>query len=126
MTIQRFAGVVLNVEDACTLLEVLENASKVSRPGARAQDITRRLRSAIGSANKPQNRCALPADLGQLSVHDLLTAGEVALIIGCTTANVRYLRSRNHLPARRVGSRWLYPAEPVVVYAERKAAGLRG
>lgn len=126
MTIQRFSGVVLDLDEARTLLEVLENASRVSRPGARAQDITRRLRSACGDATKTARRGALPTDLRQLSVHDLLTAGEAALIIGCGVANVRYLRARNHLRACRVGSRWLYPAEPVVVYAERKAARLRG
>jgi hypothetical protein len=126
MTIQRFAGVVLDLDEARYLVEALEHASRVARPAPRVADITRRLRSACGSANKNARRGALPADLGQLHAHDLLTAGEVARIIGCTTSNVRYLRSRNHLPARRVGSRWLYPAEPVVVYAERKAAGLRG
>jgi hypothetical protein len=124
--IQRFSGVLLDADEAAYLVEALEHASRVARPSPRVADITRRLRSACGTLAVRARRCALPTDLRQLSAHDLLTAGEAALIIRCTTSNVRYLRSRNHLPARRVGSRWLYPAESVVVYAERKAAGLRG
>ncbi|ASW99443.1 DNA-binding protein [Mycobacterium intracellulare subsp. chimaera] len=51
-----------------------------------------------------------------------LAATEAARIIGCSTANVRYLRARGVLPAHRAGSRWLYPAAPVVDYAERRAS----
>lgn len=126
MTIQRFAGVMLDIDEARYLVAALEHASRVARPSPRVADITRRLRLACGSAKETQVCCALPTDLRHLGAHDLLTAGEVARIIGCTTANVRYLRGRNQLPAHRAGNRWLYPAEPVVVYAERRAAGLRG
>jgi hypothetical protein len=124
--VQRFTGVQFDVDEAAVLLEVLDNAALVSQPSPRAQELMRRLRTLCGTLAVTAKRRALPADLQQLHAHDFLTAPEVALIIGCSTANVRYLRSRGHLQGRQVRNRWLYEAEPVVVYAERKAARRSG
>lgn len=125
MAIQRFSGVLLDDDEARYLAEVLEHAARIGRPSARVDDLIRRLRRVVrtsADANETQTGCAKNPDPGHLRAYDLLGAAEAARIIGCTTANVRYLRQHGHLPAHRAGSRWLYPAATVVEYAERKAA----
>ncbi|WP_176460585.1 helix-turn-helix domain-containing protein [Rhodococcus sp. 05-2254-4] len=42
---------------------------------------------------------------------------EVAELLGCTTANVRDLRTRGKLPGRRHGGRWYFASGPVIAYA---------
>lgn len=127
--IQRFSGVLLDMQEAAYLADVLEHAARIGRPSARVDDLIRRLRRVVGEPGAPSadangigKECATQPDPGHLRAYDLLAAAEAARIIGCSTANVRYLRARGHLPAHRAGSRWLYPAAPVVEYAERKAA----
>jgi hypothetical protein len=123
--IQRFSGVLLTDDDARYLADVLDAACRSMRPSPRVAQLTARLRktvSASASANKTANARANHDDPGEVRAHDLLTAGEAAAILGCTTANLRYLRARGHLPAYRAGGRWLYPAAPVVARAERKSA----
>lgn len=127
--IQRFSGVLLDMQEAAYLADVLEHAARIGRPSARVDNLIRRLRRVVGEPGAPSadangigKECATQPDPGHLRAYDLLAAAEAARIIGCSTANVRYLRARGHLPAHRAGSRWLYPAAPVVEYAERKAA----
>jgi hypothetical protein len=125
MVIQRFSGVLLTVDDARYLADVLDAACRVTRPSPRVTQLAARLRKAAGtsaSANETASARANDADPGEIRAHDLLTAGEAAAILGCSPANVRYLRAHGHLPAHSAGGRWLYPAAPVVGRAERKAA----
>lgn len=77
-------------------------------------------------ANRSANGRDTQTDPGDIRAHDLLTAGDAVRVIGCTTANVRYLRQHGHLPAHRAGSRWLYPAAAVIDYGERRASKRRG
>ncbi|ORV65301.1 hypothetical protein AWC03_02840 [Mycobacterium europaeum] len=132
MTIQRFSGVLLDLDEADYLADVLEHAARLGRPSARVDDLIRRLRREVGKseapsadANKNVSARANQPDPGQVRAHDLLTAAEAAAVIGCSGANVRYLRAHGHLPAHRAGSRWLYPAAPVVEYAEHRASKRR-
>lgn len=125
-------GVFIDLADAQYLVEVLDHAARVGRPSARVEDVTRRLRrtvdkaAAIGAgANGSANARAFPPDPGDIRAHDLLTAGDAAAVIDCTTSNVRWLRQRGHLPAHRAGGRWLYPAAAVIGYAERRASKRR-
>lgn len=123
--IQRFSGVLLTEDDARYLADVLDAACRSMRASPRVAQLAARLRKAAGTsagANETASARAIDDDPGELRGHDLLTAGEAAAILGCSPANVRYLRSHRHLPAHRAGSRWLYPAAPVVERAERKAA----
>lgn len=109
------------------MAEVLEHAARVGRPSARVDDLIRRLRRAAGpseDANEAAKGKRPQPDPGHLRVHDLVDTAHAARIIGCSTANVRYLRARGVLPAHRAGSRFLFPAQPVVEYAERRAARL--
>jgi excisionase family DNA binding protein len=129
IVIQRFTGVLLTEDDARYLLGVLDYVTQRDQPAPRLADAIRRLRIAVGkpdtanaSANENVKDRAIQRDPGEVRAHDLLAAGAAASVIGCSTANVRYLRKRGRLPAHRVGSRWLFPAAPVVEYAERKAA----
>ncbi|MHC9294183.1 helix-turn-helix domain-containing protein [Mycobacterium sp. LTG2003] len=59
---------------------------------------------------------------GKVTAYDLLDANEAATILGITPNAARDLARRGRIPARRAGTRWLYPAGPVVERAERKAA----
>lgn len=127
--IQRFAGVILDIEEARYLADVLEHAARLGQPSARVADLIRRLRREVGKpemphtdANKNVSDRAKPPDPGEVRAHDLLTSAEAAAAIGCTAANVRYLRRRGVLPAHRAGSRWLYPAATVVEYGEHRAS----
>ncbi|WP_372585484.1 helix-turn-helix domain-containing protein [Mycobacterium avium] len=128
--IQRVTGGVLLSDDAAAyLLRVVEQAAHIRQPSARVVDLIRRLRRELG---KPASTHAIAngvrakkPDLGDLLDYDLLTAAEAAAVIGCSTANVGYLRRHRHLPARRAGSRWLYSATGVAAYAESRASQLR-
>lgn len=129
MTITAQHGVFIDLDEARYLVEVLEQAARIGRPSARVADVTRRLRrtcdkaaAASATANESANGRDTQPNTGDIRAHDLLTAGEAARVIGCTPANVRWLRQRGHLPAHRAGSRWLYPAAAVIGYAERRAA----
>jgi excisionase family DNA binding protein len=125
----RATGVILTDEEARYLADVLDAACRAMRPSPRVADLARQLRRTVGtpaatnaSANESANGRDTQPDPGDIRGHDLLTAGEAARILECSTANVRYLRQRGHLPAHRAGSRWLYPAAAVVARAERQAA----
>lgn len=129
--IQRFTGILIDVEEAGFLADVLEHAARIGGPSPKVDHLIRRLRRAVGEAglasggaNETANIKRPQPDPGHLRAYDLLAAADAARIIGCSTANVRYLRARGHLPAHRAGSRWLYPAAPVVEYAERRAKRL--
>jgi hypothetical protein len=127
--IQRVTGVLLDTDEARYLVEVLEHAVRIARPSARVADITRRLRRTVDAANAAANgnangRAPEP-DPGHIRAHDLLTAGDAARVIECTTANIRWLRQHGHLPAHRAGNRFLYPAAAVVEYAEHRASKRR-
>lgn len=111
------------------MADVLEHAARLGQPSARVADLIRRLRREVGKPDPAyvdvsENRKgrANQPDPGEVRGHDLLTATEAAAIIGCTGANVRYLRRNGHLPAHRTGSRWVYPAATVIAYAERRAS----
>jgi hypothetical protein len=123
--ITSLSGVFLDLDDARYLVEVLEHAGRIARPSPRVADIIRRLRRTVdatnASANENVRARANQDDVGQTRAYDLLSAGEAARILGCSTANLRYLQRKGVLPAHRAGSRWLYPAEPVVARAERQA-----
>ncbi|WP_408632698.1 helix-turn-helix domain-containing protein [Mycobacterium saskatchewanense] len=77
------------------------------------------------SANESVSGRAKNRDPGEVRAYDLLTTAEAAAVIGCSTANVRYLRRHGHLPAHRTGSRWLYPAATVIEYGERRTSKRR-
>jgi hypothetical protein len=125
-------GVFITADDAALLADVLDTACRTMRPSARVADLARRLRQTVDraapasdGANGSANARAPQPDPGDIRAHDLLTAGDAARVIECTTANIRYLREHGHLPAHRAGSRWLYPAAAVVDYAERRASKRR-
>jgi excisionase family DNA binding protein len=122
-------GVFLDINEARYLADVLDHLCKASQPNARLDYFARLLRNtvdkadpAIACANQSGNGRAGQPDPGHYRAYDLVPAGEASAILGCTTSNVRYLRRAGHLPAHRVGGRWLFPVASVVERAERKAA----
>lgn len=129
MTITPQHGVFVTADDAVLLADTLDAACRTMRPSARVADLARRLRRTVDAAtethpgaNETANGRDTTPDPGDIRAHDLLSAGDAARVIGCTTSNVRWLRQRGHLPAHRAGGRWLYPAAAVIRYTEQRAS----
>jgi excisionase family DNA binding protein len=118
--IENLRGVYLDIEEARYLAEVLEHAARIGNPSPRVADLIARLRKVVDTANEPASGRDNGRDPGNYRAYDLCTCAEAAGILACSTANVRYLRSKGRLPAHRVGGRWLYPVRAVERLAESK------
>lgn len=78
--------------------------------------------NASGNARTGPGCAADPADSGHDDPCDTVNTGTAAAILGVSPNGVRDLARRGKLPARRSGSRWVYPAAAVVARAENQAA----
>jgi hypothetical protein len=58
------------------------------------------------------------SDAGQLEPQDLITAREVAMILGCSKRHA--VRLACDLDGRIIGNRWLFNRNTVIDYAEEK------
>ncbi|WP_018599662.1 helix-turn-helix domain-containing protein [Mycobacterium sp. 155] len=134
------AGVLLTVDDAVYALAAFEALLTDRHASPRLERFINALRKSVARTAKtgdltsvsgvdarntgvPEHNEPNPC---RVTAYDLLDTTEAAAILGITPNAVRDLARRGRLPARRAGSRWLYPAGPVVERAERRAARKRG
>lgn len=128
--IEVLAGVHLSVQDVRALLDLLDAAAVHAVPGARAVDVTRKLRKSVErlmrTTGGAQSGVTTHAESVQHAAYDLVDTAQAASILGITPNGVRYLADAGRIPAHRAGGRWLYPARAVVERAERQAARRAG
>lgn len=122
-------------------LEQLAQLMVPAQPTPRLIALTAKLRRTVDPLTFPADvpdlpRQAIPSDNRQRvrapqqtsadrERYEVGTA-EAAHAIGITPSGVRDLARRGRLPARRTGTRWLYPASAVAAAAERRAAHQAG
>lgn len=124
--IQRFTGLLLDVDDAAYLAgaltgycEILREDGKQPRP--RLEALRTKLTSVITdvSASNVKSCGAHGEDPGHDAGYATVTTAEAARILGTTPGNVRDLARRGRLRAQRPRGRWLYDTAAVELLAER-------
>lgn len=131
------AGVLLTVDDARYALAAFDALLTDRRASSQLDRFINELRKTVAKASVSTGVSGANArnndvhehnesEAGRVTAYDLLDTTEAATILGITPNAARDLARRGRIPARRAGTRWLYPAGPVVERAERKAARTAG
>jgi hypothetical protein len=125
--IQRFTGVLLDVDEARYLAGALDHLCKVlrdngQRPRPRLESLQAKLSTAIAvQTNSGNGSCAEGSGENSDDLGHVLGTRDAARILAVSPNGARDLARRGKIRARFTGTRWFYSAADVECYAEARA-----
>jgi Helix-turn-helix domain len=127
MTIQRFNGVLLDLDEAAYLAGALSRYCEILRAdGKQARPRLESLRAKLSTAATVQTTsagagCAAHSAENGDDIGHVIGTGAACQLLGISPNGVRDLARRGRIRARQTGTRWFYSAADAERYAEDRA-----